>query len=92
MKSIEGKYEKKENTIKALGKIDLEVNKGDLIAIMGPSSSRKTTLLNILGCLDLADSGDYILDDFFAFLSSFPRRSCVGSRRCFVPILNLYLP
>ena len=63
MKSIERKYGKKENTIQALSKIDLEVNKGDLIAIMGPSGSGKTTLLNILGCLDLPDSGDYILDN-----------------------------
>ena len=43
--------------------LDLTIEKGEFIAIMGPSGCGKTTLLNILGLLDRADDGDYMLDD-----------------------------
>lgn len=43
--------------------LDLTIEKGEFIAIMGPSGCGKTTLLNILGLLDRADDGDYLLDD-----------------------------
>ena len=43
--------------------IDLTVESGEMVAIMGSSGSGKSTLLNIIGMLDEADSGDYILDD-----------------------------
>ena len=52
-----------EETIKALDNVSFKVNKGDFVSIIGPSGSGKSTLMNILGLLDVADSGEYILDD-----------------------------
>ncbi len=46
----------------ALDSIDLDIDKGEFVAIMGPSGCGKTTLLNILGLLDRADGGEYLLD------------------------------
>jgi putative ABC transport system ATP-binding protein len=48
--------------IQALSGIDLKINRGDFMAIAGPSGSGKTTLLNIVGGLDLPDSGSVIVD------------------------------
>ena len=48
--------------IKALDNVDLEIEKGDFISIIGPSGSGKSTLMNILGLLDVPDSGEYRLD------------------------------
>ncbi len=48
--------------IKALDNINLEIEKGDFVSIIGPSGSGKSTLMNILGLLDTPDSGEYILD------------------------------
>ena len=42
--------------------IDLEINKGEYVALMGPSGSGESTLMNILGCLDTPTSGTYILN------------------------------
>ena len=48
--------------IKAINDVTLEVQKGEYLAIVGPSGSGKSTLMNIIGLLDVADSGKYILD------------------------------
>lgn len=48
--------------INVLKGIDLQIKRGEYVALMGPSGSGKSTLMNILGCLDTPTSGTYILN------------------------------
>ena len=55
-------YNPGENEVRALDGIDLDIEKGDLVAIVGHSGSGKSTLMNMLVCLDTPTSGKYVLD------------------------------
>ncbi|CAD1792160.1 ABC transporter ATP-binding protein [Xanthomonas melonis] len=62
LKNLSKCYTTGEVQTTAIDNISLEVNEGEFVAITGPSGCGKSTLLNVLGLLDLPDSGDYELN------------------------------
>lgn len=63
IKGINKYYINGENKLHALKDINLGIKKGEFVAIMGSSGSGKSTMMNILGCLDKEFDGEYILDE-----------------------------
>lgn len=63
LSNINKSYKNGDQELRVLKDIDLSVNEGEFVAIMGPSGSGKSTLMNIIGLLDRSSSGNYILED-----------------------------
>ena len=61
-KGLSKTYHMGDISVHALRGVDLEIKRGEFIAIMGASGSGKTTLMNLLGCLDIPSAGSYTLD------------------------------
>lgn len=62
LENIVKTYQMGEEEVRALQGVSLHIPPADMFAIIGPSGSGKTTLMNMIGCLDVPDSGTYFLD------------------------------
>ena len=91
-------YDEEINLVKALDGVDLEIEKGEFVSIVGTSGSGKSTLLHMLGGLDRATEGKVYVDDKEIFsmtddeLTVFRRRNIgfIFQNYNLVPILNVY--
>ena len=63
LKNIQKRYSTKAGFTYVLQQINLEIQQGEFVTIMGPSAAGKSTLLNIIGLLDHEWEGEYVLDD-----------------------------
>jgi putative ABC transport system ATP-binding protein len=62
MKGVTKEYKLGKTLVRALRGLDLEIDQGEVVAIMGPSGSGKSTLMHILGALDLPTEGTAVID------------------------------
>lgn len=78
-KNVTKNYQMGEIEIKALNKASFEIDKGELVVILGPSGAGKTTCLNILGGMDSASSGEFTIDNIE--ISSLTGKDLIKYRR-----------
>ena len=62
LERVNKSYQKGKTALHILKDIDLQVEQGEFVAILGPSGSGKSTLMNIIGCMDVFDTGKYYLN------------------------------
>jgi putative ABC transport system ATP-binding protein len=85
------RYESGEDTLEALKGVDVAVEAGEFIAVMGPSGSGKSTLLNLLGLLDEPTEGTVLIDGEDATRLSDRERTRVRKRTVGFVFQNFYL-
>jgi putative ABC transport system ATP-binding protein len=63
LQNVSKRYVKDSTTVHALADVNIRIDTGEFVAIVGPSGSGKSTLMNTLGLLDRADEGTYLLEN-----------------------------
>lgn len=79
IKNLTKEYKMGEIKIKAIDKVSFEIEKGELVVVLGPSGAGKTTILNILGGMDTPTSGKVLVDD--KDISKYNRKQLTYYRR-----------
>lgn len=98
IRNLSKHYGEGENEVKALKHVNLEINQGEFVALLGTSGSGKSTLLNIIGGLDAAAEGEIVIDGQNIAnlrrkeLAVFRRRKIgfVFQNYSLMPVLNVY--
>ena len=79
LEAVSKRYEADGEAVVALGEVDLHVDSGAMLAVMGPSGSGKSTLLHVVGAMDRPDSGTVKVERFT--VTALPRSEQAGYRR-----------
>lgn len=81
LQNIKRNFQVGDETVHALRGVSFTIREGEFVTIMGTSGSRKSTLLNTLGCLDTPTSGEYLLDGISVRTMSKPQRAVLRNRK-----------
>ena len=79
LKNVSKIYRMGEVEIRAVDKIEIAIDKGEFVVVVGPSGAGKTTVLNILGGMDTVTSGDVLVDG--ENIAKYSQRKLTGYRR-----------
>ena len=79
VKNVTKTYKMGEVEIKALDEVGFGIEKGEFVVVVGPSGAGKTTILNILGGMDTASSGEIFVDN--EDITKFDEKALTGYRR-----------
>ena len=90
LRGITRTYGEGQATVHALRGVDLDIRRGEFVAIMGPSGSGKSTCMNMLGCLDSPTAGEYLFDGLPVALLRFdPEGMLIGANRAARALIDL---
>jgi putative ABC transport system ATP-binding protein len=81
LREVQKVYDLGEVRVEALKGVSLEIGRGEFVAIMGASGSGKSTMLNILGCLDRPSGGAYLLDGIDVSTFSASQRADIRNQK-----------